>query len=164
MPSSRRLNPRLLCLLHWWLASLPLAPAGKPHIEHVCESLSRVLRFVTHGLQPTRLLYPWNSPGKNTGVDCCSLLQGIFLTQGSNPDLLHCRQILYCLSHQGSYIDHSILQKDKVGHHQMGTDYVLLHNFRAHPWVLTMEKEPRPSGRESPAVDSLPVSVIPCNS
>ena len=54
-----------------------------------------------HGLQPSRLLHPWNSPGKNTGVGCPSLLQGIFLTQGLNPGLLHCRQILYCLSHQG---------------------------------------------------------------
>ena len=41
-------------------------------------------------------------PSKNTGVGCHSLLQGTFLTQGSNPDLLHCRRILYCLSHQGS--------------------------------------------------------------
>ena len=41
------------------------------------------------------------SPGKNTRVGCHSLLQGIFPTQGSNPDFLHCRQILYCLSHQG---------------------------------------------------------------
>ena len=37
-----------------------------------------------HGLQPTRLLCPWNFPGKNTGVGCYFLLQGIFLTQGSN--------------------------------------------------------------------------------
>ena len=35
--------------------------------------------IVPHGLQPARALYPWNSPGKNTGVDSCSLLQGIFL-------------------------------------------------------------------------------------
>ena len=39
-----------------------------------------------------------DSPGKNTGVGCHFLLQGIFLTQGSNPDLLHCRQILYHVS------------------------------------------------------------------
>ena len=39
---------------------------------------------------------------KNTGVGCHLLLQGVFLTQGSNPGLLHRRQILYCLSHQGS--------------------------------------------------------------
>ena len=55
-----------------------------------------------HGLQPTRLLCPRDSPGKNTGVGCHALLWGIFPTQGSNPGLPHCRQILYCLSHQGS--------------------------------------------------------------
>ena len=38
-----------------------------------------------HGLQPARLLCPWNVPGKNTGVGCRFLLQGIFPTQGSNP-------------------------------------------------------------------------------
>ena len=43
-----------------------------------------------------------DSPGKNTGVGCHAFLQGIFPTQGSNPGLLHCRQILYLLSHQGS--------------------------------------------------------------
>ena len=45
---------------------------------------------------------PWNSPGQNTGVGSPSLLQGIFPTQGSNPGLLHCRRILYQLSHKGS--------------------------------------------------------------
>ena len=55
-----------------------------------------------HGRQPTRLLCPWNSPGKNRAVSCHALLQGLFPTQGSNPGLLHCRQILYQLSHQGS--------------------------------------------------------------
>ena len=39
---------------------------------------------------------------QNTGVVCHSLFQGIFLTQGSNPGLLHCRWVLYFLSHQGS--------------------------------------------------------------
>ena len=48
------------------------------------------------------LLCPWNSPGKNTGVSSHSFLHRIFLIQGSNPGLLHCRQILYCLSHHGS--------------------------------------------------------------
>ena len=42
-------------------------------------------------------------PGKNTWVGCHALLQGIFPTQGSNPGLLHCRQILYHLSHQGNH-------------------------------------------------------------
>ena len=43
-----------------------------------------------------------DSPGKNTGVGCHALLQEILWTQGSNSGLLHCKQILYCLSHQGS--------------------------------------------------------------
>ena len=58
--------------------------------------------FPPHGLQPTRLLCPWNSPGQNTGVGNLSLLQGIFPTQGSNLGFLHCRQIIYQLSHKGS--------------------------------------------------------------
>ena len=45
--------------------------------------------FWPHELQPTRLLCPWNYPGKNTGVGCHSLLQGIFRTQGLNSSLLH---------------------------------------------------------------------------
>ena len=45
-------------------------------------------------------LCPWDSPGKNTGVDCHFLLQGIFLTQEWNLGLLHCRQILYQLSYR----------------------------------------------------------------
>ena len=45
-------------------------------------------------------LCPWDFAGKNTGVGSHSLLQGIFLTQGWNVGLLHCRQILYCLSHR----------------------------------------------------------------
>ena len=43
-----------------------------------------------------------DSPGKNIGVGCHALLQGIFPTQGSNPGLPCCRQILYHLSQQGS--------------------------------------------------------------
>ena len=42
-----------------------------------------------HGLQPTRLLCPWDSPGKNAGMGCHFLLQGIFLIQGLNSYLLH---------------------------------------------------------------------------
>ena len=47
---------------------------------------------------------PWNSLGQNTGVGSLSLLQGIFPTQESNWGLLHCRQILYQLSYEGSPI------------------------------------------------------------
>ena len=55
-----------------------------------------------HGQHPVRLLCPWNSPGKNTGVGFHFLLQGIFLTQGLNPGFLHGRQILFYPSHQES--------------------------------------------------------------
>ena len=47
---------------------------------------------------------PWNSPGQNNGVGSLSLLQGIFPTQELNWGLPHCRQILYQLSSQGSFI------------------------------------------------------------
>ena len=57
------------------------------------------LTLRAHNLWPTRLLCPWNSPGKSAGVGSHSLLQRIFPTQGSNPGLSHCRQILYRLSH-----------------------------------------------------------------
>ena len=70
----------LLCLIAQcvWLFAIPWSVAHKAPLAVGC------------------------SPGQNTGVGCQALLQGIFLTQGSNPGLLHCRQILYCLSHQGS--------------------------------------------------------------
>ena len=54
-----------------------------------------------HGLQPTMLLRPWDSPGKNTGVGCQFFLQGIFSIQELNPGLLYCRQILYQVSYNG---------------------------------------------------------------
>ena len=57
---------------------------------------------MSDSLRPRGLYGPWNSPGQNTGVGSLSLLQGIFSTQGSNPGLPHCRQILYQLSHKGS--------------------------------------------------------------
>ena len=74
-----------LCFIHFW--PVPLGERRMP---------------LDIGLQTTKLLCPWDSPGKNTGVGCHFLLQGIFPTQGSNQGLLHCRQTLYPLSHQGS--------------------------------------------------------------
>ena len=53
---------------------------------------------LSRSVEPTRLLHPWDFPGKNTGMGCHFLLSGIFLTQGSNPRLLSlpsCRQILH---------------------------------------------------------------------
>ena len=60
------------------------------------------LTWCSPRLKPTRLLCQWDSPGKTTGEGCHSLPQGIFPTQELNPGLLHCRQILYCQSQQGS--------------------------------------------------------------
>ena len=68
-----------------------------------------------HGLQPARLPCPWDSPGKNTGVACHFLFQGIVPTQGSNPCLLcllHCRQILYPLSHLGAIVHGAVKESD----------------------------------------------------
>ena len=60
------------------------------------------VKVMSNSLQPHGLYSPWNSAGQNTRVDSLSLLQGIFPTQGLNPGLPHCRQILYQLSHKGS--------------------------------------------------------------
>ena len=68
----------------------------------ILESESESRSVVSNSLQPHGLYSLWNSLGQNTGVGNLSLLQGIFPTQGSNPGLLHCRQILYQLSHKGS--------------------------------------------------------------
>ena len=58
--------------------------------------LSRIRLFAS-----PRIDSPWNSPGQNTGEGSLCLLQGIFPTQGMNPGLPHCRQILHQQSHQG---------------------------------------------------------------
>ena len=57
---------------------------------------------MSDSLRPLGLYSPWNSSGQTTGVGSLSLLQRMFPTQGLNPSLPHCRQILYRLSHQGS--------------------------------------------------------------
>ena len=55
----------------------------------------------SHAQQPTRLLCPWDSPGKNTAVGCHALLKRIFPTQGLNPYLLHWQADCLPLSQQG---------------------------------------------------------------
>ena len=80
--------------LHQQVDSYPLASVS-PSV------VSNSLR--PHGLQPTKHLCSWDFPDKNTRVDCHFLLQGFFPTQGSNPDLRHCKQILYCVSHPGTH-------------------------------------------------------------
>ena len=58
-----------------------------------------------YGLQPIRLLWPWDFPGKNTGVGCHFLLQRIFPSQRSNLHLLHWQEDSLPLSHHGSLAD-----------------------------------------------------------
>ena len=81
---------------HTWPSFLLAAAAAAKSLQScptLCDPMDCSLPgFSVHG----------DSPGKNTGVGCHALLQGIFPTQGSNPGLLHSRRILYRLSHQGS--------------------------------------------------------------
>ena len=94
--------------------------------------------LVTHSCQlyatgPARLLCQWNSPGKNIGVGSYSLLQGIFLRQGSNPDHLPCKQILYPLSHQGKKGDVSCKKvKVEVTVSQLCPTFCDPMNYRVH--------------------------------
>ena len=77
-----------------------LQKCGKVKVEASRTIVSDSLQF--HGLQPFLLLCPWNSTGKSIGVAAHFLPQGIFLKWRSNPELLHCRQILYQLSQKGN--------------------------------------------------------------
>ena len=79
----------------------PFAAEGMDALSCCLVAQSCLTLWQPHGLQPTRLLCPWDFPGKNTGVGCHFLLQGIFPTQGSNPSLLHWQVGSLPLSHQG---------------------------------------------------------------
>ena len=69
--------------------------------SHLILRLPLLCSVLSDSLPPHGLLCPWNFPGKNTEAGCHPFLQGIVPTQGLNPGLLHCRQILYSLNHQG---------------------------------------------------------------
>ena len=115
-PSSHSLcNPRVqdagpvhagLCPWCWWSSPTVVSDSAQPH-----------------GLQPDRLLCPWDSLGKNTGVGCHFLLQGIFPTQGSNPRLpclLDWQADSLPLSHLGSHHHH--LLKGPISKHSYTGD------------------------------------------
>ena len=72
--------------------------SSRPYHTVSCSVMSNSRR--PQGMQLTGILCPWNSPGNNARGGGHSLLQGNFLTQGSNPGLLHCRWTPYCLNHQ----------------------------------------------------------------
>ena len=90
-------------------SGVPLPSPGSSKFYWVSVCMLVVQSCPTEKL--VRLLCPWDSPGRNTEVGGHSLLQRIFPTQGSNPDLLHCRQIVYHLSHQGSPLTLSVMLK-----------------------------------------------------
>ena len=111
---SLALNTRCICSCVYWMypiSTYNIRPTGPglgwlcvllyPHgecVAHSCHCCLVVKSCLTllwpHWQSPTRLLCPWQFPGKNSGVGCHFLLWGTFLTQGSNPSLLHCREIL----------------------------------------------------------------------
>ena len=96
------------------------------------------------GLYPARLLCPWDSPGQNTGVGSHSLLQGIFPTQGLNPHLLRCRQILHHLSHQGSP---TCPEPNVIGKRQeagQGSRWCLKEKGRGSLWCLELLSDVMP--------------------
>ena len=91
--------------IYWVPAHLPSASSCHPSMHVKVKSSSRVRLFATPWTVAYQAPGPWDFTGKSTGVGCHFLLQGIFPTQGSKPGLLHCRQTLYRLSHQGSPIN-----------------------------------------------------------
>ena len=84
---------------------------------------------VSNSLGHDMLLCPWNSPGRNTGVCCHFLFQKIFPTHGLNLCLLHCRQILYHLSHQASVVIDALNLNDSV--------HILLTNWVTWPYLIS---------------------------
>ena len=87
-------------MLHNTLA-VDLDDSGKSYM--CAQLLSHVGLFMTPQTIACQAPLSMDSSGKNTGVGCHFRLQGIFPTQGLNPGLPHCRQILYQLSHKGSH-------------------------------------------------------------
>ena len=73
-----------------WVPNTCLAVCMHAQSLQLCPTLCDTMDY-----KSARLLSPWDSPGKNTGMGCHALLQGIFLTQGSNPSPLHYREILH---------------------------------------------------------------------
>ena len=111
--------------------------------------------------QPTTLLHPWDFPSKTTGVGCHFLLQRILPTQGSNLGLLHCRQTLYCLSHQGnssnrgkknenssyvrervyiSFLVYSIYTLHQVGNKNQFLKLSLMHELKLNPIQIKLQR------------------------
>ena len=116
-----------------------------PIFTCLLSGFSRVLSLRPHGLQPARLLCPWDSPGKNTGMGSHALLQGVFLTQGSNPRL-------FCLRHW---------QVSSLPLSHLGSPLCSHQNSRSRPQSAcpVSKQAPTPRGhlRRSPQGHSIPL-------
>ena len=99
----------------WWLVLWHFAWAIVNLVVQSCPTFCNLMDYSLPGSS-----IHGDSPGKNTGVGCHALLQGIFPTQGSNPGLPHCRWILCHPNHQGSPVSLDKLQeivKDREAWH-----------------------------------------------
>ena len=102
---------------------------------------------------------PWDSPSKNTGVGCYSLLQGIFPTQGSNPGLLHCRQMLYSMNLYHMMLPlFKYLYPHRLNNLQIGT---AVYKTKITKWNTTL-KSSAPSKVRLLGDDFLGTSCFPC--
>ena len=96
---------------------------------HVCSAVSNSLR--PYGFLPARLLCPWDFPGKNAGVGCHFLLQGVFLTQGLQPHHLHWHVYSLLLSRLGSPYT---LRHTHTHTHKHISISIYLSHFFVHTW------------------------------
>ena len=119
-----KLQCAFFCLLH----SCQLFTSGVADWSRLVPS-NESCSVVSHSLQTRGLHSPRNSPGQNTGVGSCSLLQGIFSTQRSNPGLLYYRWILYQLNHHKGGI--CILPECRVRAFQLA----MISCLQAFPWA-----------------------------
>ena len=109
-PGFLSFSPRPLCP-HQLDSTLPPLPSSLPSsLFSTCTCVKVVSDSVwPHGLQPARLLCPWDFPGKNTGAGCHFLLQGIFPTQGLNPRLLSLWNSRQILNHWATWEAHYLV-------------------------------------------------------
>ena len=77
------LKVRLVCLFNWFIGVLCIVDVNS--LSYICSNKWKSHSVMSDSLWPCGLYSPWNSPDQNTGVGSCSLLQGIFPTQESNP-------------------------------------------------------------------------------
>ena len=120
--------------------------------------LSHVQLFVTHGLKSARLIWPWDLSGKNIGMDCHFLLQGIFLSQGSNSCLL-----CFLYWHE-DYLPLICLQFSSVAQSCPSVCDPMNHSTPGLPVHHQLRSSPRLTSIESVMPSSHSSSVIPFSS